>query len=303
MINSETLTLADTPLPTIKVHATAVFSILHSFMRRGSYRRVVGTLLGSVKDGVVEIFDCFEVPCDEKEEEMRVTIDVEYQRKMYDFHRRINKRETIVGWFSTTSPKGAFITDTTSLINDFYAKQCKKPIILVVDTSLLNGDSFNIRAYTAKSLFLARDDESFANMFAELKVSVDLSEIESNFLYHMVKYQDSPDPEGSKWTSDEVISYLPTEQERTVQSLESLLTLIDSLSGYVDGVVDGNPQTPAIAEIGMSVSDILSSLQAVSVDDIKTMYKDKVQDLLLVSYMATLAKTQIQLAAKLHAVL
>jgi len=66
-----------------------------------------------------------------------------YTRRMYDFHRRINKREAIVGWFSTTTPEGEFLNDTTYLFNDFYSKLCRRPIILVVDTSLSSGSHVN----------------------------------------------------------------------------------------------------------------------------------------------------------------
>ncbi len=48
--------MSDSALPKIKVHATVVFSILNSFVRRG-FRdaRVIGTLLGSVEDGVITV--------------------------------------------------------------------------------------------------------------------------------------------------------------------------------------------------------------------------------------------------------
>ena len=49
----EALTMAgDEQLPTVKVRASAVFSILSSYIRRNEKQtRVIGTLLGCVKDG------------------------------------------------------------------------------------------------------------------------------------------------------------------------------------------------------------------------------------------------------------
>ena len=55
---AEALTLAgDEPLPTVRVRASAVFSILSSYVRRSEKQaRVIGTLVGMVKDGnVVEV--------------------------------------------------------------------------------------------------------------------------------------------------------------------------------------------------------------------------------------------------------
>jgi hypothetical protein len=56
VIFQEALALSDSALPKIKVHATVIFSILNSFVRRSTRdARVIGTLLGEVKDGVVTV--------------------------------------------------------------------------------------------------------------------------------------------------------------------------------------------------------------------------------------------------------
>jgi hypothetical protein len=56
MSQVESVSLSDSLLPRVKVHATVVFSILNSFTRRTPRdSRVVGTLLGEVRDGVVVV--------------------------------------------------------------------------------------------------------------------------------------------------------------------------------------------------------------------------------------------------------
>lgn len=48
--------MKDSALPSVKVHATVVFSILNNFTRRSPRdSRVIGTLLGEVRDGVVVV--------------------------------------------------------------------------------------------------------------------------------------------------------------------------------------------------------------------------------------------------------
>ena len=55
-MDQETLILGDNTLPTIQIHSTVVFDILNSFSRRDDLsNRVVGTLLGSVKDDCIEV--------------------------------------------------------------------------------------------------------------------------------------------------------------------------------------------------------------------------------------------------------
>jgi len=296
MISQETLTLADEHLQSIKIHPTAILSILHSFVRRGCYKRVIGTLLGQIKEGNIEVFDCFEVPFDEKAEDLRVAIDQEYHKRMYDFHHRINKREQIVGWFSSTTPEGDYINDTTFLFNDFYAKQCKKPIIIVVDT-LLRGPSFNIRGFQMKPLIIDNSGDEFANLFNELKVEIELSEVETYCINHMISNQLSDKP----FQSTEILSTIPDERDQIQHSLSKLTEVIDKLIEYVDSVIEG--KQVGISEIGMALSDVLGSLQTISADDVNAIYKDKVQDLLMVSYLNSLVKIQVTLADKLNAIL
>jgi len=308
MSNLEALTLGDEQLPTVKLHTTAVFSILSSFMRRGENARVMGTLLGIIKEGCVEVFDSFEVPFKEYIDEVSISFDHEYHKKMYEFHRRINKRETIVGWYSTTTPSGDLIVPTTSLVNDFYLKQCKKAVHVVVDTTLSSGN-FQVRGFVGRTLKV-KDERPFANLFSELKVSLEMSESEATCLYHMIHGQGSAivtdpatgeDVDAGPWTSSEMLSTLPTESERVASSLEKLVSTLDELQAYVDGVVDGSK--PAFTDIGVALSDAIGSLNVVSAEDSDSIFRDKMQDLLMVAYLSTLTQTQVQLSEKLHALL
>ncbi len=120
-----------------------VFSILNSFSRRSDKdSRVIGTLLGEVRDNVVTVTECFAEPFSEIIEERRVTMYNEYRRTMYAFHRRNNKKEVMLGWYTTTTSKGEFINDNSSLIHDSFAKEIEHPIHLVVDTTLSGKSCF-----------------------------------------------------------------------------------------------------------------------------------------------------------------
>ncbi len=66
----QSLYLATTQtLVQVKVHPVVIFSILDHFVRRNdeSQQRVIGSLLGTNIDGVVEITNCFPVPHTEDE--------------------------------------------------------------------------------------------------------------------------------------------------------------------------------------------------------------------------------------------
>jgi hypothetical protein len=55
----------------VKVHPVVLFSICDAFVRRNDKQeRVIGTLLGSVADGVVEVKNCYVVPHNESQDQV-----------------------------------------------------------------------------------------------------------------------------------------------------------------------------------------------------------------------------------------
>lgn len=59
--------------------------------------RRLGSLLGSIEEGVVEIRSSFAVPHLEKDEEVAVGKD--FNRQMLLMHKKVNPQEDIVGWY------------------------------------------------------------------------------------------------------------------------------------------------------------------------------------------------------------
>lgn len=56
LLLKEALVLNDEYLPSIRLHATAIFSILNSHSRREEKQtRVIGTLLGYAKEGYINV--------------------------------------------------------------------------------------------------------------------------------------------------------------------------------------------------------------------------------------------------------
>ena len=54
----------------VRVHPVALFSICDGYIRRNEKQdRVIGTLLGTITDGVVEIKNCYIVPHNESSEQ------------------------------------------------------------------------------------------------------------------------------------------------------------------------------------------------------------------------------------------
>lgn len=71
-IATQPLVLGDQHLaPSVKIHPVVLFSIIDHYTRRNEGQdRVIGTLLGTVRDGEVEVRNCFPVPHNETEEQV-----------------------------------------------------------------------------------------------------------------------------------------------------------------------------------------------------------------------------------------
>lgn len=228
----------------------------------------------------------------EKSDEAYVAINKDYHKSMFEFHNRINRREQIVGWFSTTFPNGDCIVDNSSLIHDFYSNESENPIHLVVDTSL-GGDNMRVRAFVSRPMLVG--EHAFANMFDELRVEIALSEGETTCLFHMINGQENP------WQDGFTSARLPNERTAVSEALSNLVGSLDKSIEYVESVLAG--ETTASAATGMALADTLNSLKLISADDFQAILQGRLQDLLMTGHITTLTQTQVHLAEKLNSIL
>ena len=89
-------------------------------------------------DGVVTISTCYPVPHVEKTGD-DVKIGKDFNRTMLALHQSVNPRDKVVGWYAT-SCQGVDINDTSVLIHEYYGTECKLPVHLIVDTSLVSNN-------------------------------------------------------------------------------------------------------------------------------------------------------------------
>jgi len=250
---------------------------------------------------------------------------------MLALHLRANPREVVVGWYATalpftttatTSPSsssndnggneeedptatnGGVITthteskcivDTSSLIHEFYAGECEDdPIHLVVDTGLTTN-SLPIHAY--KSIPVCVKNETLANMFHELRCTIKSTDSERICVDRMIK---STFVEEEDDTTGDGGGALATQDEGLAlqQSMEKLLTMLTTCSTYVDNVVAGalSPNDT----IGRDLSETLNSVPRIQPEVFDKMFDDNLQDLLMVTYLSNITKTQLMIAEKLN---
>lgn len=256
----------------------------------------------------VEITNCFAVPHAERGYE--VAIGKDFNKTMLQLHRKANRKEVVVGWYAsacdnttgTTDANGSddgekapavvapLVSDTSSLIHDFYATEAEDgdPIHLVVDTRLLD-DSIQIRGYTSSPVLI--QNEPLANLFHEIKVVVQSTEAEAICLHEMHKQHVTAD---DNTTSDDKN---PVSQLQA--SMGQLLQLLETTSSYVDDVVDG--RRPADPTVGRAISNVMAQVPRIlPASRFETVFHENLQDLLMVTYLSNLTRTQLDIAEKLQ---
>jgi translation initiation factor 3 subunit F len=237
-------------------------------------------------------------------------------------------KETVVGWYATTSddPAAPLVGATSSLIHEFYALEtadaaaqaaawatgaaaaatdatallagsssvtataaAAEPIHLVVDTRLLHNQ-LHISAYKSTPLFL--NNQAAGNVFHELPVTVTCSEPELICLQEMI-FKDTTNSSMKDAETTEVLQ----------QSMERLHALLTDTLTFVDQIVDNPQNTEHLAELGKQITDTLAVVPTVRAQVFDQLFHDALQDLLMVSYLSQVTKTQLTIAEKLNATL
>ena len=272
----------------VVIHPLVLLHILdHHTRRQEDSGRVIGTLLGRRDGGLVEVTNCFAVPHAERGDE--VAIGKDFNKTMLNLHLRTNRKESVVGWYASSGAEGPLLTDTSSLIHEFYAGEVDdgEPVHLVVDTRL-KDDSLNVRAYKNTPAIL--QGEAMGNLFHELDMTLESSEAESICLNEMVKQ-----------SSSDAVQYHDDSISGLQVSMEKLHSLLATALEYVDSVVDG--KTSPDAESGRKIADALATIPRVRPEVFDRLFHDSLQDLLMVTYLSNITRTQMTISEKINATL
>ncbi|KAK3280920.1 hypothetical protein CYMTET_11261 [Cymbomonas tetramitiformis] len=259
-----------------KVHPVVLFNICDSFIRRSEgQERVIGTLLGSFGDNGVEIKNTYAVP--HNESQGQVAVDIDFHKTMYELHHRVNPKEVIVGWYST----GDGVGPSDALIQDFYGRDVPNPVHLTVDTNMTDGH-MAIKAYVSTPLMLG--DKPLATQFHQVAVDLRMAEADRVGV-DLLKTQQSES--------------LPADVEGLEQSVTRLQSMLDEVLYYVNEVIEGRVEVNN--SLGRYLMDTIAAVPRLTPEAFTTLFNESVQDVLLVMYLANMAKTQLLLADKLNA--
>jgi translation initiation factor 3 subunit F len=206
---------------------------------------------------------------------------------MLQLHQRANRKEVVVGWYATAAAGSTtLIADTSSLIHDFYSTECEEgdPVHIVLDTRL-QENSLSVQAYTSTPVTLSADDEeAMAHLFHHIPLTLESTEAESICLNEMRKQQINTNSS----VKEDSASLLQ-------ESIRRLLGLVDTTLEYVNEVVDGKREPNP--NVGRQLAQALSQVPQVP----EQVFHEHLQDLLMVTYLSNLTRTQLGIAEKIHA--
>lgn len=281
----------------VKVHPVVLFTICDAYIRRNeNQERVIGTLLGTVSDGYVEIKSCYAVPHSESNDHvsqpppptcpipmgltrfslpLQVALDVQHHQTMANLQARVNPLEKVVGWFST----GFDVSGSDALIHSFYGNETSNPVHLTLDTGLNDGH-MKARAYVSRTLSIA--GRELAREFQEVPCETMNSEAERI---------------GGEILANQQVEKLPGDIEGFAMSLERLEVCLTAAKAYVDAVIAG--KQPGDVAVGRALTEAVAAVPHFSVDDFQKLIKDNENDVLLTMYLANLIKAHIALADRL----
>ena len=117
----------------VVVHPLVLLSVVDHFNRMGkvgNQKRVCGLLLGSLRQGVLDVSNSFALPFDEDEKDPSVWfLDHDYLENMYTMFKKVNAREKIVGWYHT----GPKLHPNDIAINELIKNYNPNPVLVIVD--------------------------------------------------------------------------------------------------------------------------------------------------------------------------
>lgn len=261
---------------TVRVQPVVLFSICDAYIRRNEGKdRVIGTLLGSISDGVVDIRECYAVPHNESMDQ--VEMDIVHHRTLSDLRRRVNSKERIVGWYST----GQGVSGSDARFQMYYETQAQNPVHLRVDTTLTNN-KLDVVAYVARHLTLGDRSTSLAQEFQQVPCEVRTVEVERL---------------GIELLQNEVTEKLPSEAENLQTAITRLQTALNKAYQYVDDVVSGRRKGDI--NVGRYLADTCAAVPYIRKEDFEQLLQDNTQDAMLVMYLANLVRAHVALADKL----
>ncbi|KAJ3992797.1 hypothetical protein F5050DRAFT_1786420, partial [Lentinula boryana] len=211
----------------------------------------------------------------------QVAVDMDYHWAMYELHHKVNPKEVIVGWYSA----GSNLNTYSALIQNFYSQETAphQAIHVFLDTGVEPGQPAGVKGYVSSLVGVFPKPENC--VFVPVPVELRFRNSERSGVDLLTSTALSSSSTSSQPLSDLTI---------LESSIQNVISMIDRVLTYIRTVLAG--ETKGDAAIGRYLMDTLGA----STDDLeKGAFNGRLQDTLMISYLANLVRAQAEVSSRL----
>lgn len=277
----------------VTIHPLVLLSVADHYHRvaRGTRKRVVGILLGTVSRGSVDATNSFAVPFEEDSKNNAVFyLDHNYLENMLQMFRKVSAKERVVGFYSTGPEIRPNDLRIHSMLKRFLPKGSITPPVFCIIDVRPDRQSIPTTAYRVIEEVEDKSSTSSGSAKAELKKnfahvpsSIGAMEAEEIGVEHLLR--DINDP---------TISTVANLIHAKISGLATLTSKLVEMKDYLQDIVDGKI-TKVNQEIIGNMQTILNLLPNLNVEELIRAVLVKTNDLHMVIYLSSLIRSVIAL--------
>ncbi|KAI0237026.1 26S proteasome non-ATPase regulatory subunit 7 [Lamellibrachia satsuma] len=243
----------------------------------GNVKRVVGVLLGSHRQGVLDVSNSFAVPFDEDDKDRSVWfLDHDYLENMYGMFKKVNAREKVVGWYHT----GPKLHQNDVRINELIRRYCPNSVLVIIDAKPKDL-GLPTEAYIAVEE-VHDDGTPTSKTFEHVPSEIGAEEAEEVGVEHLLRD-----------IKDTTVGTLSQRVTNQLMGLKGLFSQLRDIESYLEKVSLGT--LPINHQIIYHLQDIFNLLPDINLREfVRSMYI-KTNDQMLVVYIAALIRSIIAL--------
>lgn len=271
-----------TKVSKVVVHPLVLLSVVDHFNRMkkiGSIKRVVGVLLGSNRQGVLDVSNSFAVPFDEDDREADVWfLDHDYLENMYGMFKKVNAREKIVGWYHT----GPKLKPNDVIVNELVRKYCPNSVLVIIDAEPKN---LNIGLPTEAYIAVEEvhdDGTPTTKTFEHVPSEIGAEEAEEVGVEHLLRD-----------IKDTTVGTLSQRITNQLMGLKGLYQQLHEIHEYLDKVAAS--KLPVNHQIIYLLQDVFNLLPDVNLQSFVRAVNITTNDQMLVVYVASLIRSIVAL--------
>jgi len=271
--------MSSTPsIHTASIHPIVLLSVVdhHYRVAEGTQRRVIGVLLGTVKDGVCDVTNCYAVPFEEDTRNDKIWfVDHNFHEKMHAMFRKVNASEKVVGWYSS----GPKIKANDIEINELFRRYTKEPVFCVIQAK---STELGLPTKSYVSVEKVNSDGTSEMSFAHIESRIEAVEAEEVGVEHLLRD-----------IHDTSVSTLTTQVREKITSLKSLVMKLSEIERYLNLVVEG--KIPSSAAVMDQLQQVFNESPNLGSPEYVEAFAVKTNDSMLALYLSSLIRSVVAL--------